>query len=175
MKRLLTTTAFALLIATPAFAEAPAKTQMEEPGRAMTDTDRKQQTADAKSDKMTTANATYYTNSEKKDFYASKLIGARIYASELDVNSENVDKNATKEWDDIGEINNLVIGRNGEVKAVVLGVGGFLGIGEKDVAIQMSSLNFVKEKGAENSDYFIVVKSSKAELEKAPTYKMASN
>jgi hypothetical protein len=35
----------------------------------------------------------------------------------------------------IGDVNDVIIDRNGQTVAVVIGVGGFLGIGEKDVAV----------------------------------------
>ena len=44
--------------------------------------------------------------------------------------------------ENIGEINDVLINRNGQVVAVIIGVGGFLGIGEKDVAVPMSMLLF---------------------------------
>ncbi len=40
----------------------------------------------------------------------------------------------------IGEIDNVVIDANGKVRHVIVGVGGFLGIGEKDVAVAWSDL-----------------------------------
>lgn len=117
------------------------------------------------------ANGEYYTTTEKTDFLASKLIGTRVYVTEANVDpSKTVDK-VSADWKDIGEINNIVVGRDGSVRAVVLGVGGFLGIGEKDVAVQMASLNFVKKIGDAPSDYFIVVRGSKESLQSAPTYK----
>ena len=42
--------------------------------------------------------------------------------------------------ENIGEINDVLISQNGSVNAVLIGVGGFLGIGEKDVAVNMSAL-----------------------------------
>jgi hypothetical protein len=42
----------------------------------------------------------------------------------------------------IGDINDVLVNENGEVIAVLVGVGGFLGIGEKDVAVSMSALEF---------------------------------
>jgi hypothetical protein len=95
----------------------------------------------------------------------------RTAATEADVNTENSFDKPDKNWDDIGEINNLVISRDGTVKAVVAGVGGFLGIGEKNVALKMSELRFVKKAGDDDDDYFVVIKSNKAQLEKAPEYK----
>jgi hypothetical protein len=113
----------------------------------------------------------YYTTSEKNDFLASQLIGSRIYATTTEVDtSKEVDK-VTKDWSDVGEVNNILLNRDGSVKAVILGVGGFLGIGEKDVAVRMSELRFVKKAGAKADDYFIVVRGDKDTLTKAPSYK----
>lgn len=40
----------------------------------------------------------------------------------------------------IGEINDVLVSQNGSVNAVIIGVGGFLGIGEKNVAVNISAL-----------------------------------
>lgn len=37
--------------------------------------------------------------------------------------------------DDLGSVSDLIIDQNGQVVAIIVGVGGFLGIGERDVAI----------------------------------------
>ncbi|MCE7030413.1 PRC-barrel domain-containing protein [Jiella avicenniae] len=42
----------------------------------------------------------------------------------------------------IGEITDVLVSEDGKVIAVLVGVGGFLGIGEKDVAVSMSALEF---------------------------------
>jgi hypothetical protein len=55
----------------------------------------------------------------------SDLTGTNVYG----MNNEN-----------IGDINDLLIGRDGRVVAVVVGVGGFLGIGQKDVAVPFEAL-----------------------------------
>jgi sporulation protein YlmC with PRC-barrel domain len=60
-------------------------------------------------------------------FRSTNLRGTRVYGA----NNEN-----------IGEINDVLINRSGQVAAVIIGVGGFLGIGEKDVAVPMSLLLF---------------------------------
>lgn len=116
------------------------------------------------------SNEAYYTEADKADFTASDLIGSRIYATESAVNTEDNLAKAGDDWDDIGEINDLIVGRDGSVKAVVVGVGGFLGLGEKNVALRMSELRFVKKSGDDPNDYFVVVKSNKEQLEKAPEY-----
>lgn len=53
---------------------------------------------------------------------ASKLIGMTV-------------KNAAGE--SIGDINEVVLGKDGKVAAVVIGVGGVLGIGEREVAVKI--------------------------------------
>ena len=151
MKRLIAASALALMVTAPAIAETL-------------------KTAEATT-AATTADGQYYTTSEKSDFLASKLMGARVYATTVEVDTSKAIDKVTTDWKDIGEINNIIVGRDGAVKAVVLGVGGFVGIGEKDVAVKMSELKFVKKAGDTAEDYFIVVKGSKESLEKAPTYK----
>src|SRR5829696_9085753 len=45
----------------------------------------------------------------------------------------------------IGDINELIIGQDGKIEAVVIGVGGFLGIGEHNVALPFDQVKFVEE------------------------------
>jgi sporulation protein YlmC with PRC-barrel domain len=66
----------------------------------------------------------------------------------------------------IGSIDDLVIDQNGNVSAAVIGVGGFLGIGAKDVAVPFSELKITPESGRDK----IVVDRSKDELRNAPAY-----
>jgi len=108
------------------------------------------------------------------DIMASKFIGMRLYATETPITADMMVKSgAEKDWDDIGEINEVILSRQGEVKAVVLGVGGFLGIGEKDVAIAMKDVKFVRD-GDGPDDYFLVVNANKQMLTDAPAYKAPS-
>jgi ribosomal 30S subunit maturation factor RimM len=107
---------------------------------------------------------------QEGDFFASDLIGMRIYNSEaeLDAGAMVVD-GAEKEWDDIGEINDVIISQDGKVTAVILGVGGFLGLGERDVSVSMDAIKVVKEEG-DSDDRFLVVTTSKEMLEVAPEF-----
>ena len=66
----------------------------------------------------------------KGNWRASKLMG-------LDVYNEANEK--------LGDINELILDKNGKVAAVVIGVGGFLGMGEHDIAVSMDKLKFVEE------------------------------
>lgn len=100
---------------------------------------------------------------------ASELIGARVYASEADIANEPLAADGEKEWDDIGEINEIVLSRSGDITSVIIGVGGFLGLGEKSVAVELSQLTFVSD-GEDADEYFIVVKASAAGVKDAPEY-----
>jgi len=66
----------------------------------------------------------------KGNWRASKLMG-------LDVYNEANEK--------LGDINELILDKNGKVNAVVIGVGGFLGMGEHDIAVSMDKLKFMEE------------------------------
>jgi sporulation protein YlmC with PRC-barrel domain len=66
----------------------------------------------------------------KGNWRASKLMG-------LDVYNEANEK--------LGDINELILDKNGKVNAVVIGVGGFLGMGEHDIAVTMDKLKFMEE------------------------------
>jgi sporulation protein YlmC with PRC-barrel domain len=112
---------------------------------------------------------------QPSDIYASKFIGMRVYATERDVDPEIAAKpGREKEWDDIGEINEVILSREGEIRAVVVGVGGFLGIGEKNLAVPMKQIKFVKS-GDDANDYFLVINANKQILTDAPAYASAQN
>jgi hypothetical protein len=114
--------------------------------------------------------ASYLDAAGPNDVLASSLIGMRVYAVEADVDdTKTYPADARKDWSDVGEVNDVVLDWDGSVKAVVLGVGGFLGMGEKDVAIEMSSLRKVRESNDSN-DWFLVVNTSKDMLTNAPAY-----
>ncbi|MEX3013954.1 PRC-barrel domain-containing protein [Gymnodinialimonas hymeniacidonis] len=101
---------------------------------------------------------------------ASELIGSRVYVSEMDMSDGMLPPESEREWDDIGEIHEIVLTRAGEVGSVIVDVGGFLGIGEREVAIDMSQLQFVSD-GEDADEYFIVVRASVAGVEDAPEYR----
>jgi sporulation protein YlmC with PRC-barrel domain len=67
----------------------------------------------------------------KGNWRASKLMG-------LDVYNEANEK--------LGDVNELILDKNGKVNAVVIGAGGFLGMGEHDIAVSMDKLKFIEER-----------------------------
>ena len=104
------------------------------------------------------------------DLLASEFIGMRVYRAEGDVDfNANMVADAQTEWDDIGEINDVVISTDGDVVAVIVGVGGFLSIGEKDVALDMAQIGILRE-ADDADDFFLVIKSSTEAIEAAPIF-----
>jgi sporulation protein YlmC with PRC-barrel domain len=61
---------------------------------------------------------------------ASKLIGVNVY------NDQN---------EKLGDISEIVIDKTGKIAGLVIGVGGFLGMGQHDIMVEMSKLTFVDE------------------------------
>lgn len=72
----------------------------------------------------------YMTAPMQGQFMVSNLMDRTVYGS--DGNS-------------LGDVNDVVMDSNGNIAAVVVGVGGFLGIGEKDVAVPFSRLQVVHQ------------------------------
>ena len=83
---------------------------------------------------------------------ASKLIGMTV--------RNNAGEN-------IGDINEILLDNGGKVAAVVLGVGGFLGIGEREVAISFDSLHMTHAPDGKNT---LTVNATKDTLRSAPAW-----
>ena len=112
---------------------------------------------------------------QEGDFFASDLIGMRIYNSETEIDPDMmIADGGEKEWDDIGEINDIIVNKDGEVTAVILGIGGFLGMGERDVSVSMDAIRVVREEG-DSDDRFLVVNTSQEMLEQAPEFERDMN
>ena len=84
---------------------------------------------------------------------ADALQGAAAY----DVNDERV-----------GEVGELLIDESGQITDVVLDVGGFLGIGEKPVALPMTSIDVLQQEGG--NDLRVYVSQTREELEGMENY-----
>jgi sporulation protein YlmC with PRC-barrel domain len=68
--------------------------------------------------------------------------------------------------DKLGDINYQVLDTSGKVSTVVVGVGGFLGVGEKNVGIPYGELKFSDKDGK----HIAVIDASKDSLSAAPNY-----
>ena len=89
---------------------------------------------------------------------AAKVIGKHV-------------RNPAKE--PIGEIADLIIGADGKIAAVVIGVGGFLGMGEKWVAVPFEKLRVANIASGIAADDFIMDLTTEG-LKAAPEYKPAT-
>ncbi|HLH90442.1 MAG TPA: PRC-barrel domain-containing protein [Xanthobacteraceae bacterium] len=85
----------------------------------------------AQTSSSTTSSATHEESASASGLWqGSKLIGLNVYN----------DKN-----EKIGSIVQLMVDKEGTIKSVVIGVGGFLGMGERDVAVKFSELKWSNE------------------------------
>ena len=69
----------------------------------------------------------------------------------------------------IGDVSDVLFDKDNKVVAFIVGVGGFLGIGQKDVAIAPTSFQTVSGTG-DSSDLKLRLAMSKDELKAAPTF-----
>lgn len=137
MKHLLTTAAItAMLVASPALAaddamkkqdqaqaQQPAQTEMQKPDQAETS-----KPEASTPDKMAATDSGEFVASQNDtDWLSSDIVGQSVRNSQGDA---------------LGDIKNIVVNEEGSVVAVVIGVGGFLGIGQKDVAVPYDALEF---------------------------------
>ena len=75
-------------------------------------------------------------------------------------------KNSANE--SIGDVNDLRIDADGRIVSVIVGVGGFLGIGEKDVALPFNEFTFGRDA---NGNVVVTAKVTKESLQSAPEWK----
>lgn len=141
MKRFLTTTALATLLAGPLAAASDGDAEWKDTFRDM---------------------------AAENHIYASNFIGSRVYVSEAEISETSMNE-ADAEWDDVGEINDVLLTHDGRLDSILVDVGGFLGIGEKTVAVQMERLKLVSD-GDDPDEYFVVFGSDRAALENAPEF-----
>ncbi|WP_421951431.1 PRC-barrel domain-containing protein [Pelagibacterium sp.] len=149
-RKLLASTALALVVTGGAYAQemapadpamAPAEPMMETPAEPETPQEPLVSAAD--------------TGINADGWLATEIIGETIY------NSTGDDAEA------IGDVNDFVLDQNGEIGAVVVGVGGFLGIGQKSVAINWADLELAQDMDGNNR---LVASMTREQLENAAEF-----
>jgi hypothetical protein len=100
------------------------------------------------------------TKASEGQILASGFLGKGVYNGDGD-NAES-----------IGKLNDLVIGPDGMVQAAVIGVGGFLGVGEKDVAIPPAQLKLSMRS---DGNTWLVVNTTKDQLSAAQAFDRSAN
>jgi hypothetical protein len=96
--------------------------------------------------------AMWYSH-QADEMRASKLIGTKV------VNTAN---------ESIGDINEIVLGKDGKVAAIIIGVGGFLGLGERLVAVNFDSIRMSRDS---NNNLVLTVNTTKDILQNAPAWR----
>jgi hypothetical protein len=97
---------------------------------------------------------------DDQDILVTKLLGQKVYSSIADSARE------------IGTINNMVVTSGMGISAVVIGVGGFLGVGEKDIAVDFAELTWAKR---EDGSRRWVLEITQEELADAPRLHLADS
>ncbi|CAD7053202.1 photosystem reaction center subunit H [Pseudorhizobium endolithicum] len=109
--------------------------------------------ADASTD-TAAASGSYITEQSETQISANDYIGKPVY------NAED---------ESIGDVNDLIMEEQGGIVAAVIGVGGFLGIGEKDVAVPMDKITMSRD--TENNNEVRLTTTETAEsLKAAPEF-----
>jgi sporulation protein YlmC with PRC-barrel domain len=98
------------------------------------------------------ASGSYLTEQAETQVSANDYIGKGVY---------NADNKS------IGDVNDLIFEEKGGIVAAVIGVGGFLGIGEKDVAVPMDKITV----GRENNEVKLTTTETAEALQAAPEFK----
>lgn len=140
IRNLLATTAIATLVATGAFAQTTPTAPTAPPAGGA----------------MVAPEAPMVIRAEGN--LASNIIGKRVY------------NGITDDAENIGRVNDLVINPDGTVQAVVIGVGGFLGIGQKDVAIEFDLVRWEQR----DNDRYLVVETTREVLEAQEEFDQAA-
>ncbi|ANK90387.1 MULTISPECIES: PRC-barrel domain-containing protein [Rhizobium] len=100
------------------------------------------------------AQGTYLTEQAPDQVSANTYIGQSVY----NANNES-----------IGSINDLIMKKDGGIVAAIVGVGGFLGIGEKDVAVPMEKIAIAQN--TQDGSLKLTTSETAESLKAAPEFK----
>lgn len=154
IRKLLATTAIITIVSTGAFAQTSTTTTTEP---AATTPSAATDAAPAATDAAPAGAPVAEAEVTGTGQLASNLIGETVYNGTGD------------DAANIGEVNDLVIGTEGQVEAIVIGVGGFLGIGEKNVAVDYETIDWAERDG----DRWIVIATTADQLKELPDFDRA--
>lgn len=142
IRTLFATTAIAALLTTGAMAQTTAPAEQDPAAAPVTET--------APADAMETPGPEAI-----EGHLASNIIGETVYNGVGD-DAEN-----------IGTVNDLVLDPEGRAELVVVGVGGFLGLGQKDVALQYNEIEWAQR---EDGTTWLVIPSTREQLEQQEAF-----
>lgn len=120
------------------------------------------------------------------DLFASELMGHEVHArrAAIDMSAANAQTTRNPDgtraltmmprtdlegFDSIGQVNEIVLSSDGQVRALVIGVGGFLGMGERDAAVTMDQVTFATDPD-DRTQMYIIVNTAAEMLRGSPAY-----
>ncbi|MBS1302533.1 PRC-barrel domain-containing protein [Loktanella sp. SALINAS62] len=94
-----------------------------------------------------------YSQVMNEDITAEELTGATVYGSDNE---------------EVGDISDIVIADDGMIQQVIVDVGGFLGLGEKPVALEFADVTIMTQD--DGDDLRVTIMQTEEELEEMPEY-----
>jgi sporulation protein YlmC with PRC-barrel domain len=179
MKTLMTTSAILALLSLPVFAQGDNADQMQVQPPAATDI----APGDTNGAPAASGDVQKAPDAAAPDTTAAAPAakGDNAVAAAKDqqfIAQQGENQNLVSEWigktvynandENLGDVNDLVIADNGSANAVIIGVGGFLGIGEKNVAVPFDA---VQPRTDENGKLTLYLEATKDQLDAAPEFK----
>lgn len=170
MKRILATTALVALTTVPAFAQTNMTTSTDDTMMSQNDT----------------MGGMFDMNGMQLS--ADEMIGRSVYASSVDgagtgdavITGEGTVADGTMtadgtagmdapadDWENIGSVNDVIFSTDGNIEAVVLDIGGFLGIGAREISLTMDELTLISDTSSDE-EFFVVYNGAPAGLEQRP-------
>jgi hypothetical protein len=113
----------------------------------------------------------FMTYREGEDHRLSDLMGATVYVTESDIPMTEVDAEP-EGWEAVARVDDFVMTRDGQVRGVLIDVGGFLGIGARTVMVGMEQLRFVNR--VDQEEMYVVFTATREQLEQAPEFDQMS-
>lgn len=169
MKRLLTSTAIVAAMAMPAFAEQ----HDSKNGDAMqqgqqADTQQNQQSEMQQNKQGEQVASDQQSKNRSMQIQATDLIDKRIYmAAESELKNEIGE--VPDEWQMVGDIDDLIVTKEGEVRALLVDAGGFLGMDEDELRIDVQNIRFVINSNDEG-DFYVVYNGDRSKFESESSY-----
>jgi sporulation protein YlmC with PRC-barrel domain len=107
----------------------------------------------AENGKQSTRQGIFVLEQSENEVLANEYIGRAVY---------------NLEGEKVGDVSDLVFAKDGGINAAIIGVGGFLGLGEKKVAIRFDAIQIRQNAG--DGTMVLTIDSSQEELEGAPAF-----
>ncbi len=156
--KILTAAALAALLSTSAFAQSPLPSPSRPAGNSGEFPSHNDNTAATETTGGSSAHANHFQTNEGQGEW---LVGNLWHKSVYNTSGQS-----------IGDLNDIIFDKDGKIAALVVGVGGFLGLGEKNVAVDWDQ---VKQHGGGVSPDRIVLGFSEQDLRNAPAFKRSSS